>query len=145
MKKYFTALLLWTMVTTIAQTPNKTVFIANVNTLKDTILIYAVRTGIPKGIRLALPEINPNNTIHATEIYMTTGYKYKGMLFLRMKQIKSKKYSSTSDQTSLPYVTIAGEKCASNGGITGLGVGKCKGMLQNKSAIPYRIEIQIEP
>ena len=128
-----------------AQTPKKRTPSERKTSSRDTILIYSVRTGIPKGIRLTLPEINPENTIHATNFYTTTGYKFKGMLFLRMKQIKPKKYTSTPDQTSFPYITIAGEKCASNGGITGLGVGKCKGMLQNKSAIPYRIEIQIEP
>ncbi len=145
MKINFTAILLWCMVVTMAQTPKKVATVSKVNSIKDTILVYTVRTGIPKGIRIALPEINPDNTIHATEFHSTTGYWYKETLFLRIPPQKLKKLTSYPDQTSFQYVTITGEKCACTGGISGLGSGKCKGMLPNKGAIPYRIEIQIEP
>lgn len=142
--KYTVLLLLW-MGLCVAQTNKKLKASLKEKAHKDTILIYSVRTGIPKGIRMALPKMNPENTIHATEIYTTKGYWYKGMLFLRAPQQKGKTLSKYPDQVTSNFVTISGEKCASDGGITGVGVGKCKGILNTKKAMPYTIEIQIEP
>lgn len=145
MKTKYTALLLLGMLVNMAQTHKKSIPSTPKKERKDTLLVYSVRTGIPKGIRIALPEMNPENTIHATEIHTTTGYWYQGMLFLKVPQQKVKIVAKYPDQVRSNFVTISGERCASSGGITGVGTGKCKGMLQTKKAIPYTIEIQIEP
>ena len=49
-------------------------------------------------------------------------------------------------QTGL-YIALDGKKCATSGGVTGTGFGECAGatVQKNKKAIPYQINIQIEP
>lgn len=109
---------------------------------KDTILVYSAREKIPEGILMRFPEIR-QTPIHSMQEFKVNGMLYNQKLFLKISEQKKAKPDA---QTGL-YVSPDGKKCATSGGITGMGFGECAGLMiqKNKKAIPYQIKIQIEP
>lgn len=110
--------------------------------IKDSILVFSVRKGIPAGIKIRFPEIN-EQTVRSVQEYATSGMLYKGKLFLKMAENKTVK----PDAQRNFYVAIDGGKCATSGGILGFGFGECGGaeVQKNNRPIQYQISIQIEP
>ncbi len=106
-------------------------------------LVYSARLDvIPKGIRIAIRELIEIRAINSTEIYNVVGYLYTNILFLPITKQNKKPYT---DQMTNSFTTINGDQCAADGGITGFGIGVCRGMLFSKEAIKYNIEIKIKP
>ena len=108
--------------------------------VKDTTLIYSAREKIPEGILVRFPEIR-NTSVHSMQEFNTKGMLFNQKIFLKIPEsVKSK-----PDQTKGNYVEINGKKCATSGGITGMGNGECAGAGLTKKMMIYNINIQIEP
>lgn len=110
---------------------------------KDTILVYSVREKIPEGILFRFPELKSGGSIHSLMEFQVSGLFYNQKLFLKIPETKTLK----PDAQNGLYILLDGKKCATSGGITGVGFGECTGapIHKNKKPIPYQINIQIEP
>lgn len=111
--------------------------------LRDTILVYSTREKIPEGILFRFSELKNRANIHSLMEFQVSGMLYNQKLFLKIPETKTLK----PDVQNGLYISLEGKKCATSGGITGVGFGECAGAIihKNKKSIPYQINIQIEP
>jgi hypothetical protein len=111
---------------------------------KDTLLVFSVRQGIPKGIRKAIPDLNEDSYIKSMQEHTVKGLLYNNKLFLKIPEKKDPK--TIPDRCYGAYTTLQGIACATTGGMTGQGCGEC-GIKQNSKIKPiyYSVTIQIEP
>jgi len=111
--------------------------------LKDTILVYSARKRIPEGILIRFPELKDVSNIHSMEEYNVTGMLFNQKLFLKIPENKIPK----PDAQTGHYISLDGKKCATSGGITGIGFSECAGanVKKDKKPIQYQVNIQIEP
>ncbi len=110
--------------------------------IKDTIMVYSVREKIPAGIMIRFPEIKDSN-INSVQEFQASGMLFKQKLFLKTPENRIQK----PDAPIGLYISLEGKKCATSGGLTGIGFGECAGanVQKDKKNIPYKINIQIEP
>jgi hypothetical protein len=111
-------------------------------TEKDSILVFSVRKRIPLGIKTRFPEIN-EQSLRSVQEFETFGMLFKQKIFLKIAENTTTK----PDAQKGLYISLDGKKCATTGGITGLGFGECAGanVSNTNKAIPYKFNIQIEP
>jgi hypothetical protein len=110
---------------------------------RDTLLVYSARKNIPGGILICFPELRDVSNIHSTKDYTAAGMLFNQKLFLK---IPENTIPEPDAQHGL-YLSLDGKKCATSGGITGVGFGECAvaDIHKNKKYIFYQINIQIEP
>jgi hypothetical protein len=115
----------------------------NKSKLKDTILVYSTREKIPEGILFRFPELRNKGNRHSVEEFRASGMFFNQKLFMKISENKIPK----PEQQNGLYISMDGKKCATSGGITGGGFGECEGadVQKNNKALPYQINILIEP
>lgn len=110
------------------------------STVKDTTIIYSLREKIPEGILIRFPEVR-NAKFYSMQEFNTKGMLFNKKIFLKIPENINPK----PDQTKGNYIDINGKKCATSGGIPGMGSGECAGAGITKKMMIYNINIQIEP
>jgi hypothetical protein len=108
----------------------------------DTILVFSVRSGLPKGIKLRFPLAG--NNPHSTEEYQSVAYQYRGNLFIPLPE---KKISPPiPDSFGGKFTDIQGNICYASGGLKGIGMGKCEAMFARKTKpLKRNLIVMIEP
>lgn len=112
------------------------------NTLAtDTTLIFSLNK-LPKGLALILKGLNLKD--HANQEFTVNGLWYKKEFFFYVPQKKTQP-SNKPDQCSGKMTDINGNIGFASGCITGVGSGKCMGILKPNAATKYNVTIIIEP
>jgi hypothetical protein len=124
--------------------PEKTI-IANKNETieKDSTLVFSLRNQIPKGILLALPELNKND--HSVqEFTIKNTYVIENTLLIPIKR-NIKNSTQKPDECRENYTDLNGKICSASGCITGNGSGLCSKLKASKNKAKYKLTISIEP
>ncbi|KQB98861.1 hypothetical protein [Pedobacter sp. Hv1] len=115
-------------------------------TTRDTILTYSLKK-IPKGIAMLLPDLDMR--AHANqEVTLTNVLFYHKELFFSIPTQPVKKplpTTKTADACFRKMTDVNGNIGFADGCITGMGSGKCMGILQSKDTKKYTVTIIIEP
>ena len=114
--------------------------------VRDTTLTYSLKK-IPKGIALLLPELDLR--AHANqEITLSNVLFYHKELFFPLADQRTQKTlpkPKTPDQCYGKMTDVNGAIGYASGCITGMGSGKCMGILTAKETKKYNVTIIIEP
>lgn len=110
-------------------------------TIKDSTLTFSLRNPIPKGILMALPELNKED--HSIQEFTIDNCYWIENTFLI--PIKSKIIKRQPDSCYENYATIEGKICSKSGCITGKGSGLCSKLNSSTNKIKYKLTLIIEP
>jgi hypothetical protein len=109
---------------------------------KDTIVTYNSKK-IPAGLYVRFLELKNQLLLHSVQEFVSQGILYHNKLFLKLPE-NPKLPKPEAQQGN--YVSLDGKRCATSGGILGVGFGECSGVGNTKTkAINYTIQINIEP
>lgn len=113
------------------------------NVLQDTVLYFSL-SKLPKGLPLICKDINLKD--HANqEFIVETGFLYHNTFFFYLPTAGAKILTNHPDQCQGKMTDVNGNIGYASGCITGLGSGKCAGILAAKETRKYRITLLIEP
>ncbi len=109
--------------------------------IKDTTLTFSLRNTIPKGVLMALPELNLKD--YSTQEFTVDNCYWIENTFLI--PIKSKIIKKQPDSCYENYTTIEGKICSKKGCITGNGSGLCSKLNSSTKKTKYKLTIIVEP
>lgn len=109
--------------------------------VKDTTLTFSLQKPIPKGILMALPELNLKN--HSTQEFTIDNCYWIENTFLI--PIISKIIKKHPDSCLENYTTIEGKIYSKKGCITGNGSGLCSKLNSSIKKTKYNLTLFIEP
>jgi hypothetical protein len=112
-------------------------------TVADTTLVYSLKK-MPKGLPLICSGLNTND--HASqEFIIEKALLYKNEFFFYQPVASKKPADNHPDQCATKMTDISGNIGHASGCITGMGSGKCAGILASKATRKYRVTIIVEP